>query len=68
MNIFKWLFHAHNYKTTIREINHVDESGDPHYPEFIIIQVCQSCGKVKVTHVLPASKHGIYGSGCKNVK
>lgn len=68
MSIFKSLFCGHKYKTVTKEVQHLDEDGNPHYIEFIIIQVCQKCGKVKVTHVLPASKQGLYGSGCKNVK
>ena len=68
MSMFSELFCKHKYKTVTREMRHLDENGDPHYTEFIIVQVCQKCGKVKVTHVLPASKQKIYGYGCKGVK
>lgn len=62
----KCIFNHHNYKTTEKEVLHKDSDGDIHYPEFIVIQVCQTCGKVKVTHILPSDKHKSYG--CKGVK
>lgn len=68
MSMFRELFCNHKYKTTTNEVQHLDENGDPHYIELIIVQVCQKCGKVKVTHVLPASKQKIYGCGVKGVK
>lgn len=68
MAIFRELFCRHNYKTKTKEIIHLDENGKQHYSELIIVQICQKCGKLKVTHILPSSKQKLYGAGCKNVK
>lgn len=61
MNIFKRLFHSHIYDSEIKTIEHLADDGSVHYHEFIILQICKTCGKVKVTHVLPADKIKLYG-------
>lgn len=60
MNIFKKLFHGHTYDTEIKTIQHLLDDGSVHYHEFIVFQTCKVCGKVKITHVLPADKIKLY--------
>ena len=43
-------------KTKTIEIIHYDEDRKPQYTEYVFVQTCKKCGKVKITRVLPTGR------------
>lgn len=55
--IYNYFVCPHEYELTKTiEIIHYDEDRNSKYTEYIFVQTCKKCGKIKTTRVLPTGR------------